>query len=67
MLSGEFLRRCILQENIIEAIPKQTTNIFHRISIENTFKQQIVLICIRTLAQSFKTKQLKILKNHCCQ
>ena len=62
MLSEEFLRRCILQKNIIEAIPKQTTNIFHRIGFENTFKQKIVLICIRILAQSFQDKIIENIK-----
>ena len=38
MFSGEFLKTYILQENMIEAIPKQATNIFHRIGFENTFK-----------------------------
>ena len=56
IFSGDFLKIYTLQENMIEAIPKQPTNFFHRIGFENTFKQKIVLICIRILAQSFQDK-----------
>ena len=34
----EFLKDIYIKENMIEAIPKQATNIFHRIGFENTFK-----------------------------
>ena len=62
MFSGEFLKIYILQENMIEAIPKQATNIFHRIGFENPFKQRIVLICIRILAQIFIDKVIENIK-----
>ena len=62
MFSEKLLKICIIQENMIGAIPKQTTNIFHRIGFENNFKRQIVIIYIRILAEISENKIIENIK-----